>query len=250
VRNTGGLVCDADRRGSVKSLNTFDVVIVGSGINSLVCAAMLVRKGKRVCVLERNAVASGCIRTEEITMGFRHDLFSMSYPLFVMSPHYPLLKDGLEEGGLKFVSGGMPTGVVLPDGRSLVFSQTRDENVAAHNELGDDLGVERPERPPVNLDADVRRDDTDDMLIDLRQRLAHEAGAVGHAKDQARSIRIGEHDLHDLRASRLDEGDVVLLRPCHLRWELEWRPVLHGPGIGTVVRSTLVALRPWMKSLR
>src|SRR5262245_7220585 len=117
-------------------MDDFDVVIVGSGINSLVCAAMLVRKGKRVCVLERNAVAGGCIRTEEITVpGFRHDLFSMSYPLFVMSPHYPLLKDGLEAGGLKFVSGGMPTGVVLPDGRSLVFSQSRDDNVVALNAL-------------------------------------------------------------------------------------------------------------------
>src|SRR5262249_16794236 len=115
-------------------MDTFDVVIVGSGINSLVCAAMLVRKGKRVCVLERNAVAGGCIRTGEVTVpGFRHDLFSMSYPLFVMSPHYPLRKAGLEAGGLKFVSGGMPTGVVLPDGRSLVFSQSRDENVATLN---------------------------------------------------------------------------------------------------------------------
>src|SRR5215831_19263669 len=108
------------------SMNTFDVVIVGSGINSLVCAAMLVRKGKRVCVLERNAVAGGCIRTEEITLpGFRHDLLSMSYPLFVMSPHYPLLKDELERGGLRFVSGGIPTAVVMPDGRSLVLSQSR-----------------------------------------------------------------------------------------------------------------------------
>src|SRR5262249_11670395 len=34
-----------------------------------------------------------------------------------------------------FVSGGMPTGVVLPDGRSLVFSQSRDENVAVMNSL-------------------------------------------------------------------------------------------------------------------
>src|SRR5262245_5057137 len=117
-------------------MNSFDVVIVGSGINSLVCAAMLVRKGKRVCVLERNAVAGGCIRTAEITVpGFRHDLFSMSYPLFVMSPHYPLLREGLDAGGLKFVSGGTPTGVVLPDGRSLVFSQSRDENVAVLNSL-------------------------------------------------------------------------------------------------------------------
>src|SRR5262245_13869738 len=117
-------------------MDTFDVVIVGSSINSLVCAAMLVRKGKRVCVLERNAVTGGCIRTGEVTVpGFRHDLFSLSYPLFVASPHYPLLKGELEAGGLEFVSGGMPTGVVLPDGRSLVFSQSRDENVATMNAL-------------------------------------------------------------------------------------------------------------------
>src|SRR5262245_36764553 len=98
---------------SLSSIDNFDVVIVGSGINSLVCAAMLVRKGKRVCVLERNAVAGGCIRTEEITApGFRHDLFSMSYPLFVTAPHYPVLKDELQRGGLRFVSGGGPTAVV------------------------------------------------------------------------------------------------------------------------------------------
>ena len=98
---------------------------------------MLTRKGKRVCVLERNAVAGGCIRTEEITLpGFRHDLFSMSYPLFVMAPYYPLLKPDLEAAGVSFVSAKLPTGVVLPDGRALVFSQSREENIAAMNALG------------------------------------------------------------------------------------------------------------------
>ena len=117
-------------------MDSFDIVIVGSGINSLVCAAMLTRKGKRVCVLERNAVAGGCIRTEEITLpGFRHDLFSMSYPLFVMAPYYPLLKPDLEAAGVSFVSAKLPTGVVLPDGRALVFSQSREENIAAMNAL-------------------------------------------------------------------------------------------------------------------
>jgi len=63
---------------------------------------MLVRKGKRVCVPERNAVAGGCIRTEEITApGFRHDLFSLSYPLFVMAPHYPVL-NGAVTGDVVF----------------------------------------------------------------------------------------------------------------------------------------------------
>ena len=65
----------------------YDVVIVGSGINSLVCAALLARRGRKVCVLERNDVAGGCIRTEELTQpGFRHDTLSTLYPLFVRRP--------------------------------------------------------------------------------------------------------------------------------------------------------------------
>ena len=44
-----------------------DYVIVGSGINALVAAAQLGRKGHKVLVLERNDRIGGCIRTEEIT---------------------------------------------------------------------------------------------------------------------------------------------------------------------------------------
>src|SRR5262245_3326458 len=64
------------------------------------------------------------------------------------------------------------------------------------------------------------------MLIDLGQRLAHEAGAVSHTKDQARGIGIREHYLHDLLASHLDEGDVLLLPPHQVRREIERRPML------------------------
>ena len=39
-----------------------DVIFVGSGINSLVGAALLARRGKRVLVLERNDRVGGCIR--------------------------------------------------------------------------------------------------------------------------------------------------------------------------------------------
>jgi phytoene dehydrogenase-like protein len=109
-----------------------DVVIVGSGINSLVCAAELTARGRRVLVLEREAVAGGCIRTEEVTVpGFRHDLFSMSYPLFVTTPFYPAIKAGLDAEGVRMVSAAIPTGVLLPDGRSLLLRQSRAGNVAA-----------------------------------------------------------------------------------------------------------------------
>ena len=54
---------------------TFDAVFVGSGINSLVGAALLAREGWSVCVLERNDVAGGCIRTStDLTLpGFTHE---------------------------------------------------------------------------------------------------------------------------------------------------------------------------------
>ncbi len=110
----------------------FDVVIVGSGINALVCASLLSLSGRKVCVLERNAVAGGCIRTEELTEpGFLHDTLSTLYPLFVTTPHFTKLEAKLAERGARFVNGDKPTAVVLPDGRSLILRRDRAANVAA-----------------------------------------------------------------------------------------------------------------------
>jgi phytoene dehydrogenase-like protein len=113
-------------------MESFDVVIVGSGVNSLVCAALLARRGQRVCVLERNEVAGGCIRTDELTQpGFRHDTLSTLYPLFVSAPHFPLLRDELARHGATFADCAQPTAVLLPDGRSLVYRTDRAANIAA-----------------------------------------------------------------------------------------------------------------------
>lgn len=110
----------------------YDVILVGSGINSLVCAAELTARGRRVLVLERAEVAGGCIRTEEVTLpGYRHDLLSMSYPLFVTTPFYAGLKPRLDAQGVRLVQAAIPTGVLLPDGRSLLLRQDRAANVAA-----------------------------------------------------------------------------------------------------------------------
>ncbi len=62
----------------------YDAVLVGSGINSLACAALLARGGRRVCVLERNDWLGGAVKTEELTRpGFLHDTFSAWHPLWV-----------------------------------------------------------------------------------------------------------------------------------------------------------------------
>ncbi|WP_440995987.1 phytoene desaturase family protein [Arhodomonas sp. SL1] len=113
-----------------------DCVIVGSGINSLVCAAQLARKGRRVIVLERNERLGGCIRTEELTVpGFRHDVLSGFHPLFVTSPGYAALGESLHAEGLDYANSDTPTAVVLPDGTHFVLSRNRAANVQAMNAL-------------------------------------------------------------------------------------------------------------------
>jgi len=113
-----------------------DIVIVGSGINSLVSGALLARKGKSVTILERNDRPGGCIRTGEITLpGYIHDVLSGFYPLFTTGPAYGELGPDLEDAGLTFRNSPTPTGVLLPDGRSAVLTSNRDENIRLMNSL-------------------------------------------------------------------------------------------------------------------
>lgn len=117
-------------------MNTFDCVVVGSGINSLVCSALLAMKGRSVCLLERNDRLGGCIRTDELTVpGFRHDALSGFHPLFITSPGYAQLKDALHANGLEYVNTERPTGVLMPDGRHFILRTSREENVKNMNML-------------------------------------------------------------------------------------------------------------------
>jgi phytoene dehydrogenase-like protein len=113
-----------------------DYVIVGSGINALVAASLLGRKGKRVLMLERNDRIGGCIRTEEITApGFIHDVMATTFVLFITSPAYAALAADLGRHGLDFCHSDHPSGVLLPDGRSAVLTKTRSANGMAFDQL-------------------------------------------------------------------------------------------------------------------
>lgn len=122
-----------------------DHVIVGSGINALVCAAMLAGKGERVLVLERNDRIGGCIRTEEITApGFVHDVMATTFVLFITGPAFAALDADLARHGLEFCHTDTPTGVLTPDGCHVVQKMDQAANVAAINALaagdGDQYG--------------------------------------------------------------------------------------------------------------
>ncbi|RUV01233.1 NAD(P)/FAD-dependent oxidoreductase [Mesorhizobium sp. M6A.T.Cr.TU.017.01.1.1] len=117
-------------------MNAPDHIIVGSGINALVCAAMLGGKGAKVLVLERNDRIGGCMRTEEITApGFIHDVMATTFVLFITSPAYAALGKDLARHGLEFCNTGTPTGVLRPDGSHAILRTDRPANVAGMNTM-------------------------------------------------------------------------------------------------------------------
>jgi phytoene dehydrogenase-like protein len=112
-----------------------DAVVVGSGINSLACAALLARAGWRVSVLEREAELGGAIRTEELTeSGYLHDVFSAWHPLWVGGAAHAELGDDLARHGLEYLNTEHPTATAFPDGEAAFLLRTADANAA---ELGD-----------------------------------------------------------------------------------------------------------------
>jgi phytoene dehydrogenase-like protein len=116
----------------------YDAILVGSGINSLACAALLARAGKRVCVLERNDWLGGAIKTAEITEpGFRHDVFSAWHPLWVGGAAHAQLGDDLAARGLEYLNTDLPTATAFPDGEAAFLLRTAEGNA-------DELGPEWP----------------------------------------------------------------------------------------------------------
>jgi phytoene dehydrogenase-like protein len=110
----------------------FDALFVGSGVNSLTGAALLSRAGWRVCVLERNEVLGGAIRTSgELTApGFTHELMASWHPLFAGSAAYAELGDDLRRHGLEYLNTDAPTATLFPDGEAAFLSTSLEANVA------------------------------------------------------------------------------------------------------------------------
>jgi phytoene dehydrogenase-like protein len=116
-----------------------DAVIVGSGINSLACGALLARAGWRVCVLERNDWFGGAIKTEELTEpGFLHDVFSAWHPLWVGGAAHAELGDELAARGLEYLNTELPSATAFPDRSAAFLLRTAEGNT-------EELGPEWPD---------------------------------------------------------------------------------------------------------
>lgn len=115
---------------------SFDHLIIGSGINALVAAAMLSKKGDSVLVIEREDRIGGCMYTDEITEpGFHHDVMAATFVLFLTGPAHEVLGEDLAKHGLEFCHTDAPTAALRPNGEAVVLRTDRDANVAVFNTL-------------------------------------------------------------------------------------------------------------------
>ncbi|QGN47656.1 phytoene desaturase family protein [Micromonospora sp. WMMD558] len=117
-------------------MDSYDIIVVGSGHNALVAAAYLARAGREVLILERNDRPGGLVRTEEMTLpGYLHDVYSAVHPLLHAGPVWADLGEELTARGLSYVNPDPPTGVSFPDGRTAVLHRSMDAMVAEADQL-------------------------------------------------------------------------------------------------------------------
>lgn len=85
-----------------RAADHYDVVVIGSGIGGLCCAALLSRLGKRVCVLEQHYTAGGFTHSYE-REGYEWDV-GVHYIGEVHKPHAPLRRifDVISDGQLQW----------------------------------------------------------------------------------------------------------------------------------------------------
>ena len=122
-------------------MSEYDYVFVGGGINALVAAAMLGKKGRTTLVLERDSAIGGCLRTEEVTApGFLHDVMATTLVLFRTAPAYQTLGKDLEARGFAMADTNLPTAVLRPDGSSVILSMDRARNIKTFDALAEGDG--------------------------------------------------------------------------------------------------------------
>ncbi|MCI9887439.1 NAD(P)/FAD-dependent oxidoreductase [Micrococcales bacterium 31B] len=121
------------------SPQTFETIVIGSGINGLVAAAELAGAGQRVALVERNPQIGGFIASGELTHpGFTHDTYSSWHPLFVAGAAYGELGADLHRHGLEYAnSDGYVTGSVAADGSVTLAHRDARQTAAAFRAPGD-----------------------------------------------------------------------------------------------------------------
>lgn len=222
-------------------METYDVILIGSGHSALTAAVYLTRSGRSVLVLERNDRPGGLVRTDELTLpGFKHDVYSSAHPLFLTGPVYADLGSALAERGLRYVNTDLPTGVSLEDGQTAVFSRSVEALLAEAERLapGDGATFTRlleSLNPYVNdIFALFNLDLTSPEATEIFARLLHNGDRPGYSTFAA--------SLFDTARTVVDPFQSPVLRAMLAPWVIHMGRTPDEIGSGIWVKLVVLAL--------
>jgi phytoene dehydrogenase-like protein len=106
-------------------METFDVIVIGSGNNGLTVANYLSKAGQSVLVLERRLEEGGGLSTEQIFPGYYFNLHSVFH---IFGPETPAYQDfELDKYGASYIVPHKNFGIPLRDGRCLLIYSDRED---------------------------------------------------------------------------------------------------------------------------
>ncbi|GHO84915.1 phytoene desaturase family protein [Dictyobacter formicarum] len=222
-------------------METYDVILIGSGHNALVAAAYLTRSGRSVLILEQNDRPGGLVRTDELTLpGFKHDVYSAAHPLFLTGPAYADLGGALAERGLRYLNTDLPTGVSMEDGQTAVFPCALEAFVAEAERLapGDGATLIRlldSLNPYMNdVFALLSLDLTSSEAKEIIARLVHDGDRPGYSSFAA--------SLFDTARTVVDSFQSPVLRAMLAPWVMHLGHTPDEIGSGIWVKLAILAV--------
>ncbi len=108
--------------------HSFDVIIIGGGINGLTAGAYLAKSGAKVLIAERRWETGGAVMTDEVS-GCRLNTHATYMMMMDVAPAYADLE--LEKWGCTYVTPRPAVSILLKDGRSLSLSGDVEISVAS-----------------------------------------------------------------------------------------------------------------------
>jgi phytoene dehydrogenase-like protein len=97
-----------------------DVIIIGSGHNSLTAALYLQKGGHKVLMFEQCKQAGGASKSGELLEeGFKHDIYATNVGQFLGSQVYAEFKNEIHKNGFDIVAAQQPFANVFPNGKCM-----------------------------------------------------------------------------------------------------------------------------------